>query len=270
MYVVSANGACIPGIGFGTWKLVGASCARIVEQALKVGYRHIDTAQSYENESEVGEGLRVSGVRREDVFLTTKVNSIHFAAGDLERSTKESLMRLQQSYVDLLLLHRPNPGVPLAETLGALVHARRLGLTRHIGVSNFNVGLVEEAVATCSEPLVCNQIEYHPYLDQPKIKTACNQAGLAVVAYSPIAMGKINCDETLVQIGRIYRKTPAQVSLRWLVQQGVVVIPRTSRPERLSENIDILDFQLTDAEMDRIYQLGSPKGRIHIGALAWD
>ncbi|KRQ03835.1 aldo/keto reductase [Bradyrhizobium manausense] len=266
MYVVNANGACIPGIGIGTWQLLGRSCARIVEEALEIGYRHIDTAQSYENESEVGEALHASGVKREEVFLTTKVNSIYFALGDLERSAEESLVRLRQPYVDLLLLHRPNPSIPLAETLGALAHAKRRGLTRHIGVSNFNAGLVEEAVKICPEPLVCNQVEYHPYLDQPTLKAACNQAGLAVVAYSPIAMGKINSDETLQQIGRLYRKTPAQVSLRWLVQQGAVVIPRTSRPERLAENINILDFQLTDAEMDRIYQLGSPEGRIHRGS----
>lgn len=270
MYIVKANGACIPSIGLGTWKLQGDSCARIVDQALKVGYRHIDTAQSYENESKVGEGLRASGVKREEVFLTTKVNSIHFAPSDLERSTEESLARLQQPYVDLLLLHRPNPCVPLAETLGALANAKRLGLTRYIGVSNFDVGLVEEAVRNCPEPLVCNQVEYHPYLDQPKVKAACNRAGLAVVAYSPIAMGKIKNDGTLLQIARLYRKTPAQISLRWLVQQGVVAIPRTSRPERLLENINVLDFQLTDTEMNRIYQLGSPRGRLHVGSFTWD
>ncbi len=262
MQFIEANGAKIPAIGLGTWELRGRTCARIVEQALKLGYRHIDTAQVYENEREVGEGLRASGVRRDEVFLTTKVWTNHFAPNDLERSAKESLVRLRQPHVDLLLLHWPNPHVPLAETLGALAHAKQLGLTRHIGVSNFTVALIEEAVKACPEPLVCDQVEYHPYLDQTKVKAACAQAGLALVAYSPVAKGRIKNDETLLKIGRAHGKSPAQVCLRWLVQQNVSAIPRTSRVERLSENIDIFDFELSDEEMDEIGQLSSPKGRM--------
>src|SRR3569833_658781 len=149
MQMFGANGATIPASGLGTSELRGRSCARIVEQAVKLGYRHIDTAQVYENEREVGEGLRASGVRRDEMFLTTKVWTTHFAPHDLERSVKESLVRLRLSEVDLLLLHWPNPQVPLAETLGALAHARQLGLTRHIGVSNFTVALIEEATKAC-------------------------------------------------------------------------------------------------------------------------
>jgi len=145
MHFVEANGAKIPSIGLGTWELRGRTCARIVEQALKLGYRHIDTAQVYENEREVGEGIRASGVKRSEVFLTTKVWTNHFAPNDLERSAKESLVKLRTSEVDLLLLHWPNPQVPLAETLGALAHAKQMGLTRHIGVSNFTVALIEQA-----------------------------------------------------------------------------------------------------------------------------
>ncbi|WP_024508656.1 aldo/keto reductase [Bradyrhizobium sp. ARR65] len=262
MQFIEANGARIPAIGLGTWELRGRTCARIVEQALKLGYRHIDTAQVYENEREVGDGLRAAGVKRDEVFLTTKVWTNHFAPNDLERSAKESLVRLRQPHVDLLLLHWPNPHVPLAETLGALAHAKRLGLTRHIGVSNFTVALIEEAVKACPEPLVCDQVEYHPYLDQAKVKAACAQAGMAVVAYSPVAKGKIKNDGTLLRIGRTHRKTPAQVCLRWLVQQNVSAIPRTSRIERLSENIDIFDFALSDEEMEQIFELASPKGRL--------
>jgi 2,5-diketo-D-gluconate reductase B len=152
MDFVEAGGAKIPAIGLGTWELRGRTCARVVEQALKFGYRHIDTAQIYENEREVGEGLRASGVKRDDVFVTTKVWTTHFAPNDLERSTKESLARLRMTEVDLLLLHWPNPQVPLAETLGALAHAKQMGLARHIGVSNFTVALLAEAVAACPEP----------------------------------------------------------------------------------------------------------------------
>jgi predicted aldo/keto reductase-like oxidoreductase len=173
MQFVEANGARIPAIGLGTWELRGRSCARLVGQAMKLGYRHIDTAQVYENEREVGEGLRASGIRRDEMFVTTKVWTTHFAPHDLERSTKESLVRLRMSDVDLLLLHWPNPHVPLAETLGALANARKLGLARHIGVSNFTVALIEEAVKACPEPLVCDQVEYHPYLDQTKVREAC-------------------------------------------------------------------------------------------------
>ena len=262
MQFVQANGAKIPAIGLGTWELRGRTCARLVEQALKLGYRHIDTAQIYENEREVGEGLRASGAKRDDVFVTTKIWTTHFAPNELERSTKESLAKLRLSEVDLLLLHWPNPQVPLEETLGALAHVKKLGMARHIGVSNFTVALIEEAVATCSEPLVCDQVEYHPYLDQTKVREACARRGMAVVAYSPVAKGRIKNDATLVRIGQAHGKTAAQVCLRWLVQQNVVAIPRTSRIERLSENIDIFDFALSAEEMEEISQMGSAKARL--------
>jgi 2,5-diketo-D-gluconate reductase B len=262
MRYVETNGAKIPAIGLGTWELRGRACARLVEQALKLGYRHIDTAQVYENEREVGEGLRTSGVRREDVFVTTKVWTTHFAPNDLVRSTKESLAKLRLSEVDLLLLHWPNPQVPLSETLGALARVREIGMVRHIGVSNFTVALIEEAVAACPAPLVCDQVEYHPYLDQTKVGEACARHGMGLVAYSPVAKGRIKDDATLTRIGRAHGKTAAQVCLRWLVQQNVAAIPRTSRIERLSENIDIFDFALSDEEMAEIFAMGSAKGRL--------
>jgi diketogulonate reductase-like aldo/keto reductase len=262
MQFVEANGARIPAIGLGTWELRGRTCARLVEQALKLGYRHIDTAQIYENEREVGEGLRSSRVKRDELFVTTKVWTTHFAPNDLERSTKESLTKLRMSEIDLLLLHWPNPQVPLSETLGALARVKKAGLARHIGVSNFTVALIEEAVATCPEPLVCDQVEYHPYLDQARVKEACARHGMALVAYSPIAKGRVKNDETLARIGKAHGKTPAQVCLRWLVQQNVAAIPRTSRIERLSENIDVFDFMLSEVEMQRITELASPKGRL--------
>ncbi len=262
MNVIDANGAKIPAIGLGTWELRGRTCARLVEQALRLGYRHIDTAQVYENEREVGEGLRASGIKRDEFFVTTKVWTTHFAPHDLERSTKESLSKLHLSEVDLLLLHWPNPRVPLRETLGALALVKQIGLTRHIGVSNFTVALIEEAVAACPEPLVCDQVEFHPYLDQTKVREACTRNGMAVVAYSPVAKGRIKNDATLARIGQAYGKTAAQVCLRWLVQQNVAAIPRTSRIERLSENIDIFDFALSDQEMARLSAMGNAKGRL--------
>jgi 2,5-diketo-D-gluconate reductase B len=272
--VVEANGARIPLIGLGTWELGGRTCARLVEQALRLGYRHIDTAQIYDNEREVGDGVRASGVPRGEVFVTTKIWPTHFAPLELERSAKESLTRLRLSEVDLLLLHWPNPHVPLAETLGALNKVKRAGLAHHIGISNFNVRQIEEAVRLSSEPLVCNQVEAHPFLDQTKVIAACRRHGLAVVAYSPIARGKAARDPVLVEIGKAHGKSAVQVCLRWLVQQGISVIPRTAKIERLDSNAAIFDFTLSDDEMARIAALAHPRGRVvnfsFSGAPEWD
>jgi 2,5-diketo-D-gluconate reductase B len=259
---VEANGARIPLLGLGTWELRGRTCARIVEQALRLGYRHIDTAAMYDNEVDVGEGLRASRVARHEVFVTTKVWHTHFSAPALERSAKESLGRLRLDHVDLLLLHWPNPQVPLAETLGALNNVKRAGLVRHIGISNFTVPLIEEAVRLSREPLACNQIEMHPFIDQSKVVAACGKHDLAVVAYCPIARGRASQDAVLAAIGKAHGKTAAQVCLRWLVQQDVVVIPRTSKVERLSANAAIFDFTLSADEMTRITALSHPRGRV--------
>jgi diketogulonate reductase-like aldo/keto reductase len=264
----------IPIIGLGTWDLRGRTCARMVEQALRLGYRHIDTAEMYDNEREVGEGLRASGLARSDFFLTTKVWPSHFAARELERAAKESLSRLGLSQVDLLLLHWPNPQIPLGETLGALCKVKRTGLARSIGVSNFTVSLLDDAVALAEEPLVCNQIEMHPFLDQSKVVAACRRYRMAVVAYSPIARGAAAGNALLARIGKAHGKTAAQVSLRFLVQQGIAVIPRTSNSARLAENLAIFDFGLSQEEMAQIVSLAQRGGRIvdyaYSGSPKWD
>ena len=195
--VVEAKGAKIPLLGLGTWELRGRTCARVVEQALRLGYRHVDTAEMYDNEREVGEGLHASGVKRNEIFVTTKIWPAHFAPHELERAARDCLVRLRLSEVDLLLLHWPNPHIPLAETLGALSKVKRDGLARHIGVSNFTSALIEQATKLSSEPLVCDQVECHPYLDQTKVIAACRRHGMAVVAYSPIARGNARSDEVL-------------------------------------------------------------------------
>jgi 2,5-diketo-D-gluconate reductase B len=272
--VVEAKGARIPLVGLGTWDVRGRTCARIVEQALRLGYRHIDTAEMYDNEREVGEGLRASAVPRNEVFITTKVWPSHFAPRELERAAKDSLVKLRMSELDLLLLHWPNPQIPLSETLGALCKVKRDGLVRHIGVSNFNTAQLDEATRLSTEPLVCNQFEMHPFLDQSKLVMACRDKGMAVVAYSPIARGGAKNDAVLARIGKAHGKTAAQVSLRYLVQQNVVVIPRTSKIERLSENMAIFDFALTDDEMAEIARLSHREGRIvdwsFSGRPTWD
>ncbi len=272
--VIAANGADIPLLGLGTWELRGRSCARLVEQALRLGYRHIDTAEMYDNEHDVGEGLRVSGVKRSEVFVTTKIWPTHYAPRELERAARDCLVRLRLSEVDLLLLHWPNPQIPLAETMAALGKVKRDGLTRHIGVSNFTVALIEQALRATSEPLVCNQVECHPFLDQSKLIAACRRHRMAVVAYSPIAQGNAGHDGVLKRIGAAHGKTAAQICLRFLVQQDIVVIPRTSRLERLSENAAIFDFSLNEAEMAAIAALASRGGRLIDWAFAgrskWD
>jgi diketogulonate reductase-like aldo/keto reductase len=271
MLTVGAKGFKIPIIGLGTWELRGRDCARLTEQAIRLGYRHIDTAQMYANEAEVGEGVRASG-KRAEVMVTTKVAHTMMTPQDVDRSVKESLRKLRIDEIDLLLIHWPNDRIPLGETLGAMAKLKQAGYVKQLGVSNFTVKLLDEAVAVCSEPLVCNQIEYHPFLDQSKVIAACRRHDIAVVAYSPIARGSAKGNEVLERIGRGYEKSGAQVSLRWLVQQGVVVIPRTSRLERLAENFDIFDFNLSDAEMAEIAGLSSAGKRIVnlAWAPAWD
>ena len=228
----------------------------------------------YDNEREVGEGVRASGIARNQVFITTKVWLSHFAPRELERAAQESLARLRLTEVDLLLLHWPNPQIPLRETLGALGKVKRMGLARHIGVSNFTVALIDEAVRLADEPLVCNQVEVHPFIDQSKVIAACRRHGMAIVAYSPVARGGVKSDKVLARIAKAHGKSAVQVSLRFLAQRGIVVIPRTSRVERLSENFAIFDFLLSDTEMAEIAGLARRDGRIvdyaYSGLPNWD
>ena len=272
MQFVEANGAKIPAIGLGTWEMRGRNCARVVEQALRLGYRHIDTAAMYDNEGDVGDGLRASRIARGEVFITTKVWQTHLSPPEFERATKESLARLRLTEVDLLLIHWPSPKVPLAETMGALCKMKKAGFARHIGVSNFTVPMMQEAVRLATEPLVTNQIEWHPYLDQSKVVAEAHRLGLSITAYSPIARGRAAGDEVLKAVGAAHKKSAGQVCLRFLVQEGAIVIPRTSKVERLSENMAIFDFALDAAEMEEIRKLARPSGRIVNwgGAPDWD
>ncbi len=262
MQVIESHGARIPVIGFGTMTLKDDLCVDLVEAALQLGYRHLDTAHNYGNEREVGEGIRRSGIKREEIFLTTKVWFNRLAAGDFERSVDESLERLALPWVDLLLIHWPNAQIPLAELIGALCKVKRAGLAKHIGVANFNIAMIEQVHQLASEPLAALQIEVHPYLDQAKVIAAARQHGMAVVGYCPLARGKVPGDEVLGAIARAHGKTPAQVALRFLEQQAVIPIPRTSKRERLAENLGSLKFTLTAAEMAQIDKLRRPSARI--------
>ncbi|HTS39132.1 MAG TPA: aldo/keto reductase [Xanthobacteraceae bacterium] len=258
---LSAHGAEIPALGFGTSQLSGNQ-AEIIGTALAAGYRHLDTAWKYGSERAVGQALRASKVPRGEVFVTTKVSHEYLRADDFARSVDESLKNLELAYVDLLLVHWPNAAIPLAETMGALAMAKRQGLARHIGVANFNVALLDRAVALCPEPLAVLQAECHPYLDQSKLLDACRRQGLIFTAYCPLARGRLFKDQVLSDIARRRGRTIAQVALRWLLQQQVAAIPRSSNPQRIAENIDVFDFALTDLEMKQIGTLKRADGRI--------
>lgn len=274
MHSVHANGASIPAIGLGTWELRGEICSAIVAEGLRVGYRHIDTAQMYANEEAVAAGIAASGVPREAIFLTTKIWPDHAAPGVLERAAEERLRLLGVDQVDLLLIHWPPLDVPIADAMGALARVKRDGLARHIGISNFTVALIEEAVAACPEPLVTNQIEFHPLLDQRAVMSACRRHGLSLTAYCPIARGRVSDAATIRKIAERHGRSPPQVALRWLVQQdGVIAIPKTATPARLVENLAVFDFALDDDEMAAIGNIGTRAGRVvhnEAWAPAWD
>jgi diketogulonate reductase-like aldo/keto reductase len=261
---IEAGGASIPSLGFGTWAARGAECAQAVAFALESGYRHIDTAAVYGNEEAVGEGMRASPIGRAEIFLTTKVGHGDIDDGTLQRSAEASLKRLGVDAVDLLLIHWPNPAIPLKRSIGALCKAKRQGLAKHIGVSNFTLALLAEAVALADEPIVANQCEYHPRLDQSRLIAACRKSDMAFTSYCPLGRGgEILAEPKIATIAKRHGKTPAQVLLRWHVQQkGVVAIPKSANRQRIAENMAIFDFSLAEDEMKSLFSLAVANGRL--------
>lgn len=248
------KGEKVPSLGLGTYRLTGEACERAVERGLQVGYRHLDTAQMYGNEAEVGRGIEDSGVDRGEIFLTTKVWPSDFTHDRVISKTRESLKKLGTDYVDLLLMHWPGDGVPLGETLGAMRELQQEGGVLHIGVSNFSPSLVEEA--TEHAEIFCNQVQYHPYRDQNTLRDQAQKLDYLLTAYTPLSRGGVQDDATLREIGEAHNKTATQVALRWLVQQDKVsAIPKATSEEHLKENLDVFDFELSEEEMDRISSL---------------
>lgn len=248
------HGVDVPSLGFGTYRLTGRACRRGVVDAIEMGYRHIDTAQIYGNESEVGDGLREAGVDRADIFLTTKVWMDSLAPQDVRATTEESLRKLQTEYVDLLLIHWPAPDMKLAETLAAMNALKEEEKTRNVGVSNFTPELMEEALRHA--PIFCNQVEYHPFLEQDALLELCRTNDVLLTAYCPIARGKVLRDDALREIGSRHGKSAAQAALRWLIQQDhVAAIPKASHSDHRMENLDIFDVELSDDDMARITSL---------------
>ncbi len=263
MHNVTTNGATIPALGFGTFRMPGHDVLRIVPHALKVGFRHVDTAQIYGNEAEVGDAITGSGIARGDIFLTTKVWVENYKHDTFIKSVEESLKKLKTDYVDLLLLHWPNEAVSLAEQIGALNEVREAGKVRHIGVSNFTTQLMADAIKLSAAPLVTNQIEYHPYLNQDLVISAAKKAGMSVTGYFGMADGKVFADPLLKEIGAKHGKTVAQIVLRWLVQQeGVIALSKTVGEARVAENFAIFDFELSADDMSAVHGLAKTDGRI--------
>ena len=263
--VITVDGHAIPLLGFGTWMLEPEDARRMVAEALRIGYRHIDTAWIYRNEAAVGDGIRdaieAGHAARDDIWLTTKIWVDHFHRDALLEQAGESAASLGFT-PDLLLLHWPKETPSFEETLGALNEAKDRGLTRTIGLSNFPSAEFRQAQALSRARLITNQVEYHPYLKLTKLLGTARDLGSSITAWSPLAQGRIVADPTLNEIGRAHGKTPGQITLRWLLEQNVIAIPRTAKESRAAENFDIFDFELTPEEIDRIHALARPDGRL--------
>lgn len=254
MEFIELEDAAVPILGFGTFRMKGDECAEAVGRAIAAGYRHLDTAEIYENEEAVAQGIRSSGIDRSELFITTKAWMDDLSPSGVTRSLEGSLRRLDTDYVDLWLIHWPNEAYPLQDTLATMSGLAAKGQVRHLGVSNFPAALFDEAAAMAR--IVCNQVEYHPYLAQRKVLAAARSRDAFVTAYAPVAMGKVQGDAILQEIGERYGKTAAQVALRWLIQQPrVAAIPKAASPDHIEENLAVFDFSLTDEEMTRIHGL---------------
>ena len=260
----TAGQANIPVLGLGTWQSTGQDCVDVVSQALEMGYEHIDTAQAYGNEVEVGKGIKQSGVARDKFFLTTKVfpDDMKFEPEKLVAAAKRSLENLDTDYVDLLLLHWPDDRVPLSETIPALCELQKQGLTRNIGVSNFNIANIIEAKRYADVPIAVNQVEFHPFIKQKTLQTFLNNHHILLEAYSPLARGDVFDHKIIKDIADKHGITAAQVSLAWiLADKHRIAIPKTSNPEHLQGNLDAIKVELSADELEEIGSLARSDGR---------
>ncbi len=255
----------MPYLGIGTWDLSKDVCSSIISEAIEIGYRHIDAAAMYENEVEVGNGIINSGIAREDVFLTTKLNTTGWTPSkgngpllknnEIAKSFEQSLNDLNTEYVDLLLIHWPKFETNLGDMLEILYKLKDVKKVKEIGVSNFNSNLLNECISLGFKDIYCNQIEYHPFLSQSKLLEVMQDLDIIPVAYCPICRGDVARHDVIIDLAEKYSKTPAQIALRWIYQQKTVSIPKTANSYRLRENIDIFDFEIEYKDMIKIYNL---------------
>lgn len=261
MRKVHIKGAEIPVIGMGTYSIKGEGAAELMAAALEMGYSYLDSAQMYDNEADVGKGIKLAGAEREDVFVVTKVGPENNSAKDFLPSVEESLRKLDLDYIDLLLIHWPNPNISIKETVGELIKAQDRAYARFIGVSNFNISQVQTALDMGAE-IVTNQVEYHVLIQQQKLYNFLLEKGISLTAYSPLGQGHVIGNPVLKEIGERYSKTEAQVALRYLIEQDhVIAIPRSSSVERLMTNLEVFDFWLSDEEKRSIAALNEPSRR---------
>ena len=252
--ILTVQGTQIPRLGFGTWQITGSAATEGVQDALEIGYRHIDTARAYENEAEVGAGIASSGIDRSELWLTTKVWLDDFEPARLKAAAEDSLRKLRTDYVDLLLLHWPSRDVPVERSLEAMRELQEEGRIRHAGVSNFPAGMLSRVLDIV--PLLADQVEYHPFLDQSALLKLVREHDMTLTAYSPLAHGKVPGHPELTEIGEAHGKSAGQVALRWLLDQpNVTTAPKASSHDRRLENFEVFDFELTDADRDRIAAL---------------
>lgn len=248
----------MPVLGLGTWEITGQACIESVISALKMGYRHIDTAQMYGNEKEVGKGIWKSGIKREEIFITTKISTGNLTHSRIRRTTTDSLEKLQSGYIDLLLIHWPTQEMDLEACLEAMFELRDKGTVRYVGVSNFDPGLFRKALSI--GPVLTNQVEFTPYEVEYENLQIAKANDKIITAYSPLAKGAVSRNDTLSEIGKKYGKTGAQVALRWLIQQrNVSVIPKAAGEKHQRENMDIFNFELSDEDILKIGQLSANK-----------
>lgn len=258
--MITTQGMHMPKLGLGTGQLRGAAGQQAIEQALGIGYRHLDTAEMYTNEATVGAAIKASGVPRADIHVTTKVLAENLAPVALRAAIERSLEALATDYVDLYLIHWPRPSMDLPRALEAMMRLRDEGRARAIGVSNFPVALMRQAVEDVRAPLACNQVEYHLQLDQSAVLGYARSKGISVTAYAPLARGQAIAYPEIAAIAKKHRATPAQVALKWLLDQDLVAaIPRTARPETQRANLDAARLQLDDEDRRKI--AGLPKTR---------
>lgn len=251
----------IPQLGFGTYRTGGYVCFNAVQHALDVGYRHIDTAMAYENEATVGRAIEVSDVDRDDVFLTTKIKGYRELVeySRFLEATEGSLKRLGTDYIDLLLIHWWDPKADMEPMFAAMDQLVEEGKVNNIGVSNFSVDQLREAVRLSDSPILTNQVEHHIYWQNNDILDFCRENDITLTAYSPLSEGRLVDNEQLEAIGDQYGKSAAQVAIRWLLQQeNVVTIPKSVTPEHIRTNMNVFDFSLTDGEMEEIRSIEAP------------
>ena len=244
-----ASGHEIPILGLGTWQLKGSQCERIIKVAIELGYTHIDTAWMYQNQTQIGNALHDINVQREDLFITSKIWHTHLKHDEVLSQFDVCINDLQMDYVDLLLIHWPSDSVPFEETFAAFKEIYDAGKVKSIGISNFSIEQVNKACDVSELPICTNQVEYHIRNNKEELRAYCETRNIPITAHRPLAVGNLAEDKELAEIGKKHGKTAAQVALRWLVQKGIITIPKSGSEPHLRENLDIFDWQLSDIEM---------------------